>query len=128
MTKPTFSNKLRREARGYHSSIAVVLFVVFVTVTVFLFILALKGTFSNKSSNTEAKPDQAAEKEVEEAKTEPQNKEETTYTVKSGDTLYEIGMKVGVSWKKIAETNKLEEPYSLTVGQELKIPKDSNGN
>lgn len=126
--KPTFSNKLRRETRGYHSSVAVVLFVVFVTVTIFLFILAIRGTFSNKSKTNEAQPNQSTEKELEEAKTEPQNKsEETKYTVKSGDSLYEIGIKTGVDWKKIAEANNLEEPYNLTVGQELKIPKSSNG-
>jgi len=124
--KPTFSNKLRREARGYHSSIAVVLLVVFITVTVFLFILALKGTFSNKPKSTEASPNQSAEKELESTKTESQNKEETKYTVKSGDTLYEIGIKTGVNWKKIAEANNLVEPYNLTVGQELKIPKNGS--
>lgn len=44
------------------------------------------------------------------------------YTVKSGDTLAGIGDEFGVDYKIIAEANGLEEPYSLDVGQELKIP------
>lgn len=126
MVRPTFSSKLRRETKSYHSSLAVVLLVVFCTITVFLFIFAVKGIFTNKKSSDE-QPSETPSKELEEVKVEPQTKEETTYTVKSGDSLYSIGIKYGVNWKDIAKTNNLEEPYNLTVGQELKIPK-GNGN
>lgn len=45
-----------------------------------------------------------------------------TYIVKDGDTLYVIGQQKGKDWKAIAELNDLQPPYSLSVGQELKLP------
>jgi len=45
-----------------------------------------------------------------------------TYTVEGGDTLYAVGQKLGKDWKEIAELNGLEPPYSLDIGQELKLP------
>lgn len=45
-----------------------------------------------------------------------------TYTVKDGDTLYAVGQQLGKDWKKIAELNNLEPPYSLKVGQTIKLP------
>lgn len=44
------------------------------------------------------------------------------YTVQSGDTLATIGEKYGVEWKKIAQINKIEEPYTVKTGQKLIIP------
>lgn len=46
---------------------------------------------------------------------------ETTYTVKSGDTLAQIGAELGIDYKKIAELNGLQAPYNLEIGQVLKI-------
>jgi LysM repeat protein len=45
----------------------------------------------------------------------------TTYTVKSGDTLYDIGLKFGVSVTDIKKLNGLTST-ALHVGQVLKIP------
>lgn len=45
----------------------------------------------------------------------------TTYTVKSGDTLYDIGIKFGVSVSSIKALNGLTS-NTLHVGQVLKIP------
>src|SRR5687768_17508214 len=49
---------------------------------------------------------------------------EETYTVKSGDTLSEIGQKYGVKWRDIFEANRdqLDDPDKINVGQTLKIP------
>ena len=44
------------------------------------------------------------------------------YTVVKGDTLSLIGAKFGVSWKAIAELNKLSNPNFIRVGQVLLIP------
>lgn len=44
------------------------------------------------------------------------------YTVKRGDTLYQIAMNIGYELKKIAVLNRLSEPYILNIGQKLKIP------
>lgn len=45
-----------------------------------------------------------------------------TYTVKSGDTLYGIANRLDILWKDLAELNGIKEPYTLSVGQELKLP------
>lgn len=43
-----------------------------------------------------------------------------TYTVKSGDTLSEIGQSLGVNWRDIASMNGISSPYTIYVGQVLK--------
>ena len=45
-----------------------------------------------------------------------------TYTVKSGDTLWGIASKLGVSATKLAELNGIMNPNLLRVGQVLKVP------
>jgi LysM repeat protein len=45
-----------------------------------------------------------------------------TYTVQSGDTLYGIAVEIGSTTEALAKANDLEPPYSLSVGQELKLP------
>ncbi len=46
----------------------------------------------------------------------------TNYTVKAGDFLSTIGMQFDVPWEDIATLNNIASPYSLEVGQILKIP------
>ncbi|MGE5392942.1 MAG: LysM peptidoglycan-binding domain-containing protein [Candidatus Saccharibacteria bacterium] len=46
----------------------------------------------------------------------------TSYTVKNGDTLFNISQQYGIRWDLIAQINKLSEPYVLKPGQQLKIP------
>lgn len=47
----------------------------------------------------------------------------TSYTVKSGDTIYTVACHFGdVSPEQIAAKNSLEAPFTLTAGQELQIP------
>lgn len=46
------------------------------------------------------------------------------YTVESGDTLYEIGKKFKVDWKKIAEANGIDNAAALKVGKEIIIPSE----
>ena len=45
------------------------------------------------------------------------------YSIESGDTLATIGAKFNVDWKKIAQINKISEPYTVRTGQKLIIPK-----
>jgi len=45
-----------------------------------------------------------------------------TYTVKSGDTLSEIGQAEGVDWREIAKLNGIKSPYTIYPGQVLKLP------
>src|SRR5215216_7103437 len=51
--------------------------------------------------------------------------DEETYTVKSGDTLSEIGQQHGVAWRDIFEANRdqLDDPDKIQAGQKLRIPK-----
>lgn len=44
-----------------------------------------------------------------------------TYTVKAGDTLSKIGAALGVNWQTIASLNGIKSPYTIRVGQVLKI-------
>jgi hypothetical protein len=44
------------------------------------------------------------------------------YTVKSGDTIFNIGQSYKISWTTIATMNGLSSPFTLKIGQTLKIP------
>jgi lipoprotein NlpD len=44
-----------------------------------------------------------------------------TYTVQKGDTLYGIALEHGYDYKEIAEWNGIEPPYTIKVGQTLKL-------
>jgi LysM repeat protein len=46
----------------------------------------------------------------------------TTYTVQSGDTLFRIAQRFGVTVQAIVTANNLSNPDSLSVGQQLVIP------
>jgi LysM repeat protein len=46
----------------------------------------------------------------------------TTYTVQSGDTLWSIGQRYGVSWQLIASENGISSPYLINPGETLTIP------
>lgn len=47
----------------------------------------------------------------------------TTYTVKSGDTLYLIARRYNVSVNRIIEVNNITNPNQLQIGQQLLIPR-----
>ena len=43
------------------------------------------------------------------------------HTVKSGDTLYSISWRYGLDYKKIAAYNSIKSPYTIHVGQRLRL-------
>ncbi len=43
------------------------------------------------------------------------------YTVKSGDSLYFIAWHFGIDYKKLAAMNNINQPYSISVGQNLRL-------
>ena len=45
-----------------------------------------------------------------------------TYTVEAGDALFSIAEKCGVDVNDLQELNDIDDPRSLRVGQELKMP------
>lgn len=48
------------------------------------------------------------------------------YTVQKGDTLYAISLEYGYDYKEIAEWNGIEPPYTIKVGQQLKLTPSSS--
>ena len=48
-----------------------------------------------------------------------------SYTVQRGDTLSEIGQRLGVAWRDIFEANRdqLSDPDKIQPGQNLRIPR-----
>lgn len=61
-------------------------------------------------------------KETESSKSENVSQTVKTYTVVKGDTLSKIGSKLGIAWKDIANANGIPSPYSIRVGQVLRLP------
>ena len=45
-----------------------------------------------------------------------------THTVKAGDTLYDICRDYGISWKELADLNKIKDPTTMQVGTQLRLP------
>src|SRR3989344_4759848 len=52
----------------------------------------------------------------------PAEEQFSEYTVKQGDTLFNISQQYNIKWDLIAQINNLTEPYLLKIGQQLKIP------
>lgn len=50
----------------------------------------------------------------------------TYHKVQRGETLYKIGLKYGMTWKRIAEANKLANPNKIYAGQTLCIPGEAS--
>ena len=44
------------------------------------------------------------------------------YKVRSGDDIQVIAEKLSVNWRKLAKLNNLKAPYSLQVGQTIRVP------
>jgi len=44
------------------------------------------------------------------------------YTVKRDDNLFDIGQRLGIPHKQIADLNNLPDPDHIDVGQKLKLP------
>jgi LysM repeat protein len=44
------------------------------------------------------------------------------YTLRHGDTLYDVGQRFGIDWHAIARYNHITDQYSLSVGQGIIIP------
>lgn len=50
----------------------------------------------------------------------------SNYIVVRGDTLSGIGKKLGINWKDIASYNGITSPYTIYVGQKLRLPASVN--
>jgi len=63
------------------------------------------------------------QKKIEEIEKEDQIEEEEyiVYTVKKGDTLIKIALTYGTTYQSIAQLNNIKSPYTIEIGQKLKI-------
>lgn len=85
-----------------------------------------KADFSNVQSGSSSKPDRTKEPA---AGDQPR---ETTYTVKSGDSLSAIAKREygdAGKWRRIYEANRdtIDNPDLIHPGQELRIPAGDDG-
>ncbi|WP_408606890.1 peptidoglycan DD-metalloendopeptidase family protein [Legionella clemsonensis] len=58
---------------------------------------------------------------VEELKWHPYGKQSSVYTVRRGDTLYSIAFRYDTDFRALAAFNHLRSPYTVRVGQVLRI-------
>jgi LysM repeat protein len=89
---------------------------------------ALKGVVTAPAPTVAAEPVRPAPTSTEPTGTEVTGTEPeaaptfTTYTIRTGDTLGDIGARHGVSREELARLNGIDEPDLLFPGQELRIP------
>lgn len=76
---------------------------------------------SNNNKTTEAVTQQVLGESTTETTPAPDS-QFTQYTVKNGDTLFNISQQYNVRWDSIAQINDLSEPFVVHAGQILKIP------
>jgi LysM repeat protein len=84
---------------------------------------ALRGAVSSHGSKDAAatKDDVVVEPEAE-AEVLPPTPRLETYTVRTGDSLREIGARFGVTPEEIARLNDIENPDLIFPGQVFRIP------
>ena len=46
----------------------------------------------------------------------------TNYTVQSGDTIFVIAQNLHIDWQMLANLNHLKPPFTIKIGQVLKVP------
>lgn len=47
-----------------------------------------------------------------------------SYTIKKGDTLFNLAQRYSVSWQTLAQINDLQAPFTLKIGQQIKVPQN----
>lgn len=138
MDEITEENQKKDEKKAFYTGLATILGIILIIVLPLFFIRGCSsdnkeikevkdnGTKSEatQAAATPASVDQGnvAGQKTETKTTPPANAK--TYTVQSGDTLYEIGKKFKVDWHKIAEVNGIENSGALKVGKQIIIPSE----
>lgn len=82
------------------------------------FRLLLKNTDPNLSNH----PQVLGISDTKSSKENTNEAEFDTYKVKKGDTLFNIAQNFQISWTTLATLNNIQSPFSVTPGQELKVP------
>ena len=132
--KPHLSPELRAQITPYNRrdqrSIAAGVFFLLLSGVLFINLLPngdKELSLNNNAENTIAQTPALSETDKQvlgetTAQTQPNESEFTSYTVKNGDTLFNISQQYNIKWDLIAEINNLSEPYMVHGGQILKIP------
>ena len=79
---------------------------------------SLGQKFYDKYAGTKVEVQQ----EVVQVTTQKPATNDMTYTVKSGDTLYNIALKYNTTYQKLSEYNNIANPSIIYVGQKIRIP------
>ena len=58
----------------------------------------------------------------------PKPGESGSVTVQAGDTVFGIAFRAGLNYRDVAAWNGIEEPYTIQVGQKLRLSPPSAGN
>ena len=126
-----------KKKSNFLSNLTVICVIICTVILIFIGFKELfkKDDLSNLENMDKIKQEQQAQEDQTKAAEEAKKKAEAdaeiakkaaeqvmTYTVKSGDTLAGIAADFKVDMSKIAEANGLKAPYSLEIGQTLKIP------
>lgn len=51
-----------------------------------------------------------------------------SYTVQAGDTVFGIAFRAGLNYRDVAAWNGIDEPYTIRIGQRLRLSPPANGN
>jgi lipoprotein NlpD len=70
---------------------------------------------SQNRQRTSAKPAKPPTQSV------PKTQEAGTVTVQAGDTVFGIAFRAGLNYRDVAAWNGIEEPYTIQVGQKLRL-------
>jgi len=79
------------------------------------------STSNNNNSNKPNTPNTPSKKTSHKNESKPADWRPDSYTVKKGDTLISIGLEFGYDYKDIAQNNDISAPYTIKVGQSLKL-------
>ena len=122
------------EKKAFKVGLATLAAVFMVVLVVAIFFI--KGCNKEETTKQEAQENTTQEEVVEEIAPAPAPDEngevageetqeaqsEKTYTIKPGDTLYEIALEFDLDWEEIAKINGIDNQASLKVGDEIIIP------
>jgi cytoskeletal protein RodZ len=135
MDEITEENPKRDEKKAFYVGLATILVLIIIIGFTFFLLRGCAETNNdlkkaqNNNENQTSKQSQTpastpAQAEVAGTSTQPETTQATgqTYTVQSGDTLYDIGKKFKVDWRMIADANNIDNAGALKVGSQIIIP------
>lgn len=77
---------------------------------------------SSESEQTPNKPQVLGISDTRQLET-PNQAQFDTYITRKGDTLFSIAQDHNMSWTTLATLNSIDSPFTVSVGQELKVPR-----